>query len=59
MSKIKMKKSLAIEGIVRVEDGRILIEVEEFGDKDLAELLLMFDGDLVKASFNVVEDVME
>lgn len=59
MSKIKMKKSLAVEGIVRVEDGRVIFEVEEFGDKDLAELMLVFDGDLVKATFNVVEDVME
>lgn len=59
MSKIRMKKSLAVEGIVRVEDGRILIEVEEVGDKDLAELMLMFDGELIKATFNMVEDVIE
>lgn len=59
MSKIKMKKSLAVEGIVRIEDGRVFIEVEEIGDKSLAELMLMFDGELTKASFNMVEDVIE
>jgi len=59
-SKLKMTQKLSAQGIVRIEeDGQIFLEIEEVGDKSLAELLAMFNGQAIKISADTTEEIFE
>lgn len=58
-SKLKISQSVKVEGVLRIEDGRCFIEVEEIGDKNLAELLAIQDGQVIKLSTTTVEEIFE
>ena len=54
-SSIKQKQSLAISGILSVED--LQIEGEEIGVRDLKDLLAEFDGKDVSISVSFSEEI--
>lgn len=58
-SKLKIKQSVQVEGVLRVEDGKCFLEIEEIGDKNLAEILAIQDGQLIKVSTTTVEEIFE
>ena len=49
-SKIQEKHNLSVEGVLNIKDDKIVIEVEDLGDRNLATMMKSFDGDLVKIS---------
>lgn len=59
-SKIQEKHSKSIEGELRIrEDETIFINVEEIGLKKLSDLLKNFNGETIKLSINMVEEITE
>lgn len=58
-SKLKIKQSVQVEGVLRIEDGKCFLEIEEIGDKNMAEILAIQDGQLIKVSTTTVEEIFE
>ena len=56
MSDIKKKFNVSVKGVMTIEDGRIIMSVEELGDIPLDEILEDFDGREVKIQVNYDED---
>lgn len=56
-SKIQEKHTLSVEGVLNNKD--MTIEVEEIGTKKLSELMTKFDGNNVKFSMNIVNEITE
>lgn len=54
--KVQRKYSLKVQGIVSIEDGRIIISVEDHGEFDLAELMSAFDGNECSISASYDEE---
>lgn len=42
------KHSLAVTGVIVIREGKVLLDVEDLGGRDLAKMLESFKGDLVK-----------
>ena len=53
---VKKKYSLNIQGVVDVDDGRIIISVEDRGEFDLAALMEDFSGRECKIAVNYDEE---
>lgn len=49
MAKSKLQKNLSVtaKGILNIDGDKITIEIEDVGDKNLAEALDIFDGKTV------------
>ena len=59
-AKIKEKHTLSVEGdLIIHEDGQITISVEDIGTKNMAELLLRFNGETVKFNMCLSNDITE
>jgi hypothetical protein len=59
-SKISETHKLAIEGILDIrEDGIIGVSVEDVGDKELSDLLVKFNGENVKISVTLGNEITE
>lgn len=53
------KHSLTIQGIVVIRDGKVLLDVEDVGGRDLAKMMEGFKGDLVKISITKQNESLE
>ena len=59
-SKISEVHKLNVEGTLIIDsDGRMTIDVEEIGVKDLDELLTRFNGENIKFSVSLSNDITE
>jgi hypothetical protein len=57
-SKIKETHSLKVEGILDINaDKTISIDVEEVGLKDLSDLLIKFNGEDIKLTISLCNDI--
>lgn len=59
MADIKYNYKLNIKGLMTVEDGKIILSVEDAGDFDLAYLCEDFSGKIVKIGVTYDEDYTE
>ena len=57
-SKYKIKQSAVAEGILRIEDNTIVLEIDELGDINLENMLSKFNGELIKINISTVEDIV-
>lgn len=53
------KHSLTVQGIVTIREGKIILDVEDLGGRDLAKMLESFKGDLVKITVNKQNESLE
>ena len=63
-SKIVEKHNLSVEGVLDIQDDKIVIEVEDVGSRNLAAMMKSFDGELVKIAIAkttgiLAEDALE
>ena len=60
-SKITEKHSKSIEGIIDIDDTNFVIslDIEDIGIKNLADLLIKFNGENVKISVARKDDITE
>lgn len=60
-SKIQEKHTLSVQGFLNIDQvsGRMAIEVEEIGIKQLDELLEGFNGSDIKLSISLATDITE
>lgn len=58
-SNLKIQQSVKIKGVLRIQDGKCFVEIEELGDRNLAELLAIQDGQLINISTTTVEEIFE
>ena len=56
MSDIKKKFNVSVKGVMTIEDGRIIMSVEELGDIPLDEIREDFDGREVNIKIDYNED---
>lgn len=54
--KVQKKYSLKLQGVVSIEDGHIIVSVEDRGDFDLATLMDAFDGNECSISVSYDEE---
>lgn len=57
--KVQKKYSLNIQGVVEIDDGHIIVYVEDKGEYDLATLMNAFDGNECKISVSYDEEYGE
>lgn len=55
--KCSKKIRVDFEGVLSLEDGEILLEVEDYGILNISEKIAFMDGEKVKISFNVSEEI--
>lgn len=53
------KHSLSIQGVVVIRDGKVLLDVEDVGGRDLTKMMETFKGDLVKISITKQNESLE
>lgn len=53
------KHSLSIQGVVLIRDGKVLLDVEDVGGRDLTKMMETFKGDLVKISITKQNESLE
>ena len=53
------KHSLSIQGVVDIRDGKVLLDVEDVGGRDLTKMMETFKGDLVKISITKQNESLE
>jgi ribosomal protein S6 len=53
------KHSLSVQGVLTFQDGKVVLDVEDLGGRDLAKMLESFKGDLVKITVNKQEESLE
>lgn len=58
-SNLKIKQSVQAKGVLRIEDGKCFLEIEEIGDRNMAEILAIQDGQLITISTTTVEEIYE
>lgn len=63
-SKIVEKHNLSVEGVLDIQDDKIVIEVEDVGSRNLATMMKSFNGELVKIAIAkttgiLAEDALE
>jgi hypothetical protein len=56
MSDIKKKFNISVHGVMTIEDGRIIMSIEDLGDMPLDVILEDFDGREIKITANYDED---
>ena len=56
MKSIKYNYKLDIKGLLSIDDGKIIISIEDGGDYDLSVLCNDFDGKVVKISMAYDEE---
>jgi len=61
MAKAKINEShtLSAEGFLNITGDKIMIEAEDVGEKNLADLLIKFNGELVKFSIKKNDDIVK
>lgn len=50
------KHSLTVQGVVIIKDGKVLLDIEDLGCRDLAKMMESFKSDLVKISVSKQEE---
>ena len=53
------KHSISVQGGLTFQDGKVVLDVEDLGGRDLAKMLESFKGDLVKITVNKQEESLE
>lgn len=57
-SKIVEKHNLSVEGVLNIQDDKIVLEIEDLGNRNLATMLKSFDGQLVKIAVAKTEGIL-
>ena len=57
-SKIVGKHNLSVEGVLNIQDDKIVLEIEDLGNRNLATMLKSFDGQLVKIAVAKTEGIL-
>lgn len=58
-SKCSKKINVSFEGILSVaDDGQLILEVEDYGVVDVAEKVAFMDGEKVKVTFAISEELL-
>ena len=53
------KHSLTVQGVVIIREGKVLLDVEDVGGRDLAKMMEGGKGDLVKISITKQNESLE
>ncbi len=57
-SKCSKKVNVSLEGVISLEDGQMVLEVEDYGVVDVAEKVAFMEGEKVKITFAISEEIL-